>query len=87
MKAKLSPFAAVLLLVLLVAALALTWFNFTLALPKSLWFKAMRQPDIDAIDQMLFHYSLLPRGDFAAGWCRIGPCWRIVPAGAAQSIG
>lgn len=61
MKAKLSPFAAVLLLVLLVAALALTWFNFTLALPKSLWFKAMRQPDIDAIDQMLFHYSLLPR--------------------------
>ncbi|MFU0967593.1 Fe(3+)-hydroxamate ABC transporter permease FhuB [Kluyvera ascorbata] len=61
MKAKLSPFAAILLLVLFVTALALTWFNFNIALPNSQWFKAMRQPDIDAIDQMLFHYSLLPR--------------------------
>jgi len=60
-KAKLSPFAAILLLVLFVTALALTWFNFNIALPNSQWFKAMRQPDIDAIDQMLFHYSLLPR--------------------------
>ncbi|MCE9889383.1 Fe(3+)-hydroxamate ABC transporter permease FhuB [Kluyvera intermedia] len=61
MKAKLSPFAAILLLVLFVTALTLTWFNFNIALPNSQWFKAMRQPDIDAIDQMLFHYSLLPR--------------------------
>ena len=61
MKAKLSPFAAILLVVLFIVALALTWFNFNIALPNSLWFKAMRQPDIDAIDQMLFHYSLLPR--------------------------
>jgi len=60
-KAKLSPFAAILLFTLFVAALALTWFNFSIALPNSLWFKAMRQPNIDAIDQMLFHYSLLPR--------------------------
>lgn len=61
MKAKLSPFAAILLFALFVAALALTWFNFSIALPNNLWFKAMRQPNIDAIDQMLFHYSLLPR--------------------------
>jgi iron complex transport system permease protein len=32
-KAKLSPFAAILLLVLFVTALALTWFNFNIALP------------------------------------------------------
>ena len=56
-----SPFATILLLVLFVVALALTWFNFNLALPNALWFQAMRQPDINAIDQMLFHYSLLPR--------------------------
>ena len=61
MKAKRSPFAAILLLVLFVTALTLTWFNFNIALPNSQWFKAMRQPDIDAIDQMIFHYSLLPR--------------------------
>jgi iron complex transport system permease protein len=51
----------VLLLALFILALALTWFNFNLALPNALWFQAMRQPDINAIDQMLFHYSLLPR--------------------------
>jgi len=56
-----SPFASVLLLALFILALALTWFNFNLALPNALWFQAMRQPDINAIDQMLFHYSLLPR--------------------------
>ena len=61
MKTTRSPFASVLLLALFILALALTWFNFNLALPKTLWFQAMRQPDINAIDQMLFHYSLLPR--------------------------
>ena len=61
MKTTRSPFASVLLLALFILALALTWFNFNLALPHALWFQAMRQPDINAIDQMLFHYSLLPR--------------------------
>ena len=61
MKTTRSPFASVLLLALFILALALTWFNFNLALPKTLWFQAMRQPYINAIDQMLFHYSLLPR--------------------------
>ena len=61
MKTTRSPFATILLLALFVVALALTWFNFNLALPNALWFQAMRQPDINAIDQMLFHYSLLPR--------------------------
>jgi len=59
--AKFSPFAAILLLTLFIAALGLTWFNFNIALPYAQWFKAARLPDIDAIDQMLFHYSLLPR--------------------------
>ncbi|HDG1681207.1 TPA: Fe(3+)-hydroxamate ABC transporter permease FhuB [Kluyvera ascorbata] len=61
MKTTRSPFASVLLLALFILALALTWFNFNQALPNALWFQAMRQPDINAIDQMLFHYSLLPR--------------------------
>lgn len=61
MKTTRSPFASVLLLALFILALALIWFNFNLALPNALWFQAMRQPDINAIDQMLFHYSLLPR--------------------------
>ena len=61
MKTTRSPFATILLLALFVVALALTWFNFNLALPNALWFQAMRQPDINAIDQMLFHYSLVPR--------------------------
>ena len=61
MKTTRSPFATILLLALFVVALALTWFNFNLALPNALWFQAMRQPDINAIEQMLFHYSLLPR--------------------------
>ena len=61
MKTTVSPFAAILLLALFIAALALTWFNFNIALPSSLWLQALRQPSIDAIDQMLFHYSLLPR--------------------------
>ncbi|WP_333495943.1 Fe(3+)-hydroxamate ABC transporter permease FhuB [Kluyvera sp. CHPC 1.251] len=61
MKTTRSPFATLLLLTLFIVGLALTWFNFNLALPHALWFQAMRQPDINAIDQMLFHYSLLPR--------------------------
>ncbi|VDZ84741.1 Fe(3+)-hydroxamate ABC transporter permease FhuB [Kluyvera intermedia] len=61
MNAKFSPFAAILLLTLFIAALVLTWFNFNIALPNAQWFKAASKPDIDAIDQMLFHYSLLPR--------------------------
>ncbi|MFU0921871.1 Fe(3+)-hydroxamate ABC transporter permease FhuB [Kluyvera sichuanensis] len=61
MKTTRSPFATLLLLVLFIVGLALTWFNFNIALPHTLWFQAIRQPDINAIDQMLFHYSLLPR--------------------------
>lgn len=61
MKTTFSPFAALLLGLLFIAALALTWFNFSTALPGSLWLQAMHQPNIDAIDQMIFHYSLLPR--------------------------
>lgn len=61
MRTKISPFAALLLLGVFIASLALTWFNFNVALPRTQWLHALRQPNIDAIDQMLFHYSLMPR--------------------------
>lgn len=61
MRNKISPFAALLLALLFFVALALTWFNFNVALPREQWLQALRQPNIDSIDQMLFHYSLTPR--------------------------
>ncbi len=61
MRNKISPFAALLLALLFFVALALTWFNFNVALPRGQWLQALRQPNIDSIDQMLFHYSLTPR--------------------------
>ncbi|MER1978856.1 Fe(3+)-hydroxamate ABC transporter permease FhuB [Pseudocitrobacter faecalis] len=61
MRNKISPFAALLLTLLFFVALALTWFNFNVALPREQWLQALRQPNIDSIDQMLFHYSLTPR--------------------------
>ncbi|HCK7718203.1 TPA: iron chelate uptake ABC transporter family permease subunit, partial [Salmonella enterica] len=44
-----------------VAACWLTWVNFSVALPRSQWQQAIWSPDIDIIEQMIFHYSLLPR--------------------------
>lgn len=35
--------------------------NFSQALPRSQWAQAAWSPDIDVIEQMIFHYSLLPR--------------------------
>ena len=46
MKTTRSPFATLLLLALFIVGLALTWFNFNIALPHTLWFQAIRQPDI-----------------------------------------
>ncbi|EEJ4707313.1 iron ABC transporter permease, partial [Salmonella enterica] len=46
---------------LFVAACWLTWVNFSVALPRSQWQQAIWSPDIDIIEQMIFHYSLLPR--------------------------
>ena len=43
------------------AACWLTWFNFSAALPRSQWQQAIWSPNIDIIEQMVFHYSLLPR--------------------------
>ena len=56
-----SRHPALLLLVLFVAACWLTWVNFSVALPRSQWQQAIWSPDIDIIEQMVFHYSLLPR--------------------------
>ncbi|KKE71872.1 iron ABC transporter, partial [Salmonella enterica subsp. enterica serovar Kentucky] len=56
-----SRHPALLLLALFVAACWLTWINFSVALPRSQWQQAIWSPDIDIIEQMIFHYSLLPR--------------------------
>ncbi len=53
--------SALLLAVLFTLAAGLTWYNLTLALPQAQWSQALFTPNIDRIDQMLFHYSLLPR--------------------------
>lgn len=46
---------------LFLAGLWLTWINFNAALPRVQWAQAITAPDIDIIEQMIFHYSLLPR--------------------------
>lgn len=53
--------SALLVAVLFMLAAGLTWYNLTLALPRAQWGQALFTPNIDRIDQMLFHYSLLPR--------------------------
>ncbi len=54
-------FPALLLALLVIVATALTWMNFSQALPRSQWAQAAWSPDINVIEQMNFHYSLLPR--------------------------
>ncbi|EHG7887809.1 Fe(3+)-hydroxamate ABC transporter permease FhuB [Citrobacter sp.] len=61
MSKRIALFPILLLAVLFVAACWLTWVNFSVALPRSQWQQAIWSPDIDAIKQMVFHYSLLPR--------------------------
>ncbi len=47
--------------VLFAAALALTLVNLQQRLPHQLWLTALLTPDNDRIEQMVFHYSLMPR--------------------------
>lgn len=54
-------FPVTLLAGLFILTLALTLYNLASHLPMAQWRVALRQPDIDNLDQMLFHYSLLPR--------------------------
>jgi len=61
MKSRITLFPALLMALLLVVALGLTWWNLNLALPRAQWGSALIAPNIDNIQQMLFHYSLLPR--------------------------
>jgi len=61
MRSRIAFFPALLMTLLLVVALGLTWWNLSIALPRSQWGSALAAPDIDNIQQMLFHYSLLPR--------------------------
>ncbi|WP_044182373.1 Fe(3+)-hydroxamate ABC transporter permease FhuB [Phytobacter massiliensis] len=61
MKKQSMLFPALLLAAMFIACLWLSWHNFSAALPRGQWGRAIAAPDIDSIDQMLFHYSLLPR--------------------------
>lgn len=61
MSKRIALFPALLLALLVIAAVVLTWMNFSHALPRSQWTQAIWSPDIDVIEQMIFHYSLLPR--------------------------
>ncbi|MBJ3592681.1 Fe(3+)-hydroxamate ABC transporter permease FhuB [Salmonella enterica subsp. enterica serovar Saintpaul] len=61
MSKRIARFPALLLTMLFVVACWLTWMNFSVALPRSQWQQAVWSPDIDVIEQMVFHYSLLPR--------------------------
>lgn len=54
-------FPAVLLGLLFVLALLLSVTNLRAALPPPQWLQALWSPDLNNLDQMLFHYSLLPR--------------------------
>ncbi|UWS32692.1 Fe(3+)-hydroxamate ABC transporter permease FhuB [Erwinia pyrifoliae] len=56
-----SRLSLILLPLLFAAALALTLLNLQQHLPVKLWLNALSSPDLNHIDQMLFHYSLLPR--------------------------
>ncbi|HBU8849947.1 Fe(3+)-hydroxamate ABC transporter permease FhuB [Citrobacter sp. Cs237] len=61
MSKRIAFFPAFLLVLLYVIATGLTWGNLSLALPRSQWQQALWAPDINVIEQMMFHYSLLPR--------------------------
>ncbi|WP_058912323.1 Fe(3+)-hydroxamate ABC transporter permease FhuB [Entomohabitans teleogrylli] len=51
----------ILLLTLFCGALALSLYNLRMVLPPGDWLMAWRQPNVDVVEQMLFHYSALPR--------------------------
>ncbi|WP_413729066.1 Fe(3+)-hydroxamate ABC transporter permease FhuB [Sodalis sp. RH22] len=61
MSKRVPRLSAALVLALSLAALSLAVFNLTLQLAPGLWWRAACHPDTGSIDQMLFHYSLLPR--------------------------
>lgn len=61
MRSRIALFPALLLAIAFIAALLLTVSNLSIALPRTQWGAALTSPDINNIQQMLFHYSLLPR--------------------------
>ncbi len=61
MSKRIAPLPALLLAILFIAAAWLTWMNLSQALPRDQWSQAIWHPNVDAISQMIFHYSLLPR--------------------------
>ena len=56
-----ARFPVLLLSVLILFAAGLTYYNFSQHLPVALWRSALWSADPQSVDQMVFHYSLLPR--------------------------
>ncbi|MEC5344898.1 Fe(3+)-hydroxamate ABC transporter permease FhuB [Brenneria populi] len=61
MNARMRIFPLATLGLLLAAALCLTFYNLLQQLPMAQWRQGLFAPNVDNIEQMLFHYSLLPR--------------------------
>ncbi|MEC5319219.1 Fe(3+)-hydroxamate ABC transporter permease FhuB [Brenneria populi subsp. brevivirga] len=61
MNARMPIFPLATLGLLLAAALCLTFYNLLQQLPMAQWRQGLFAPHVDNIEQMLFHYSLLPR--------------------------
>ncbi|MCX8957777.1 Fe(3+)-hydroxamate ABC transporter permease FhuB [Erwinia psidii] len=54
-------FPVCLLTLLMAAALCLTFYNFSQQLPASRWWRVLRAANPDRVEEMVFHYSLMPR--------------------------
>ena len=61
MSKRVALFPSLLLTLLFIVAVGLSWMNLSVALPQSQWQQAWWSPGLDNIEQMIFHYSLLPR--------------------------
>ncbi|WP_436858411.1 Fe(3+)-hydroxamate ABC transporter permease FhuB [Citrobacter tructae] len=61
MSKRVALFPSLLLTLLFIVAVGLSWMNLSVALPQSQWQQALWSPGLDNIEQMIFHYSLLPR--------------------------
>lgn len=84
MSKRIALFPALLLALLVIVATALTWMNFSQALPRSQWAQAAWSPDINVIEQMIFLLQLVTTsGDFSTGGRGPGAGGRAVSASAA----
>lgn len=75
MSKRIALFPALLLALLVIVATALTWMNFSQALPRSQWAQAAWSPDIDVIEQMIFTTACCRVWRFRCWWARVWGWW------------